>query len=115
DQYGVVFPDRFAVPVWSILLWGNGGDVVSADGKKALIDSPNSVGAVKYWSDLILNKQISPTGLTGVEADKLFQAGKAAMEINGPWGAGGFAAAGVNFGLGLVPAGPKARATIGIS
>lgn len=114
-QYGVVFPDQQAVQIWPVLMWENGGGVVSADGTKATIGSPASVAAVKYWADLVLNKHVSPTGLTGVDADKLFSAGKAAMELNGPWASGAYKAAGLNFGLGDIPAGPKGRATVGIS
>jgi multiple sugar transport system substrate-binding protein len=114
-QYGVVFPDRQAVQIWPVLMWEGGGGVVSTDGTKATIASPASVSAVKYWADLVLNKHVSPTGLTGVDADKLFSAGKAAMELNGPWASGAYKSAGLNFGLGDIPAGPKGRATVGIS
>jgi ABC-type glycerol-3-phosphate transport system substrate-binding protein len=114
-QYGVVFPDRMAVQIWPVLMWENGGGVVSADGKQATIGSAASVQAVNYWADLILSKHVSPTGLTGVDADKLFAAGKAAMELNGPWASGSYKSAGVNFGLGNIPAGTKGRATVGIS
>jgi multiple sugar transport system substrate-binding protein len=114
-QYGIVFPDQQAVQVWPVLMWENGGGVVSANGKQATIASPASVQAVKYWADLVLNKHVSPTGLTGVDADKLFAAGKAAMELNGPWASGAYKGDGLNFGLGNIPAGPKGRATVGIS
>jgi multiple sugar transport system substrate-binding protein len=113
-QYGVVFPETQAVPVWAILLWGNGGGVVSPDGKQAILGNPDSVQAVDFWSKLVLDKHISPIGLTGVDADKLMQSGKAAMMVNGPWAGDGLTQAKINYGLGKVPAGPKAQATIGI-
>ncbi|MFN8450513.1 MAG: extracellular solute-binding protein [Anaerolineae bacterium] len=51
--------------------------------------------------------------MTGVEADNLFQAGKAAMEIVGPWVSTGFHDAGVNFDICQIPAGPAGRFTQG--
>jgi multiple sugar transport system substrate-binding protein len=110
-QYGLTLPDHQTIPNWPILLWGNGADIV-ADGQPGLAD-PKAVEALKMWSDLVVNDKISPTGLTGAEADKLFETGKAAMGITGPWMTNGFTAAGLNYDVAPIPAGPAGPVTLG--
>lgn len=109
-QYGIAIGERETIPNWPILLWANGGDVVK-DGKSALSD-PRTVEALKTWSDLVKNDQVSPIGLTGAEADKLFMTGKAAMSVTGPWMVNGYTEAGVNFDVAPIPAGPAGPVTL---
>ena len=108
--YGLLLPDHETVPNWPILLWANGSDIVK-DGKANLTD-PKAVEALKTWSDLVVNDKISPTELTGADADKLFQSGKAAMEITGPWMTNGFTAAGLNYDVAPIPTGPGGPVTL---
>lgn len=108
--YGLLLPDHETIPNWPILLWANGSDIVK-DGKANLSD-PKAVDALKLWSGLVLNDKISPTGLTGADADKLFQSGKAAMEITGPWMTNGFTAAGLNYDVAPIPVGPGGPVTL---
>lgn len=105
EQYGTALPDHQTIQVWPILLWGNGGDLLT-------LNSPQSVQAVQQWSDLIVKDKISPTGLGGADADKLFQTGKAATNITGPWMTTGFKEAGLDFGVAMVPAGPAKGVTL---
>jgi multiple sugar transport system substrate-binding protein len=114
EQYGLALADHETIPMWPILVWGNGGDVVK-DGNEAMLDDPKTIEAVTTWSDLIKNDHISPIGLGGADADKLFQSKKAAMEVVGPWMTTGFKDAGIDFGLGMVPAGPEQQVTLGTS
>ncbi|MGN6101368.1 MAG: ABC transporter substrate-binding protein, partial [Devosia sp.] len=41
------------------MIWMNGGDIISADGKKAVINSPEAVAAIKFYTDFYKEK-ISP-------------------------------------------------------
>jgi multiple sugar transport system substrate-binding protein len=109
-QYGLLIPDHQTVPNWPILLWGNGSDIIK-DGKANLAD-PKAVDALKTWSDLVINDKITPVGLTGADADKLFQSGKAAMEITGPWMTNGFTAAKLNYDVAPIPTGPGGPVTL---
>ena len=111
-QYGLTLADHATIQMWPILQWMNGGDIVDAKGC-SVIDQPKSVDALKQWSDLVTKDHISPIGQTGADADTLFSAGKAAMEINGPWAAGGFRKAGINLGIAPVPVGPGGAVTLG--
>jgi multiple sugar transport system substrate-binding protein len=115
EQYGLSLGDHQTIAMWPILFWQNGGGVVSPDGKKATLTDPATVEAAKYWAGLVTKDKISPIGQTGADADKLFQTKKAAMEIVGPWMTTGFKEAGIDFGLAMPPAGPKANVTLGTS
>ena len=110
-QYGLTLPDHQTVPNWPILLWGNGADIIK-DGASGLAD-PKAIEALKIWSDLVVNDHISPVGLTGAEADKLFETGKAAMGVTGPWMTNGFSAAGLNYDVAPIPSGPGGPVTLG--
>lgn len=114
NQYGFVIADHAAVPVWASLLWSWGGGVVSADGAESLLDSSESVAAADYWVNLIREQHISPVGLSGVDAGAIFQAGRAAYVIEGPWASAGYREAGIDFGVTTVPAGPAAQASVAV-
>lgn len=101
DQYGFGVSGKVGLPLWPIFIWNNGGDIINNGEVK--INSQQAVDAVKSMSDLIINEKISPVGISGPETDKLFQTGKAAMHITGPWMIGGFENAGLNFGVAQMP------------
>ena len=108
-QYGIAIPEHDTVPNWPLFIWGNGGDV-TRDGKSALTD-PKTVQALQTWGDLVTKNMVSPFGLSGADADKLFQTGKAAMEITGPWQVQGYIDAKLNFDVTAPPAGPAGPVT----
>lgn len=111
-MYGLSLADHETIQMWPVLQWIEGGDIVDESGC-AVIDSPAGIKSLQTWSDLVTKNKISPVGLTGAESDSLFSAGKAAMQINGPWAAGGYTKAGVDFGVAPVPAGAGGPVTLG--
>lgn len=113
--YGLALGDHETVPMWPILLWGNGGGVVSDDGTTSMLADPATIEALDLWGGLVRDEGISPIGLTGADADKLFQTGRAAMEIVGPWMTTGFTEAGLDYGVAAVPEGPAGPVTLGTS
>ncbi|MEU6325066.1 ABC transporter substrate-binding protein [Streptomyces sp. NPDC047009] len=114
DQYALAMADHETAPAFPVVLWADGGGVVSQDGKKAMLDDPATVSAVEHWADLYRNKKVSPIGINGGDADKLFQTQKVAMEIVGPWDTSTFTQAGVNYGVSMPFAGSQARTTAAI-
>jgi multiple sugar transport system substrate-binding protein len=110
-QYGISLADHATIQMWPILQWMNGGDIVDAKGC-AVIASPASVQALQTWADLVTKDQVSPVGQTGSDADTLFSAKKAAMEINGPWAVAGFKSAGIDLGIAPVPVGAGGPVTL---
>lgn len=113
EQYGFGIATKMTIPMWPILIWGNGGDYIDYENMKSLMNSEKTIEAVEIFSDLILNNHISPPILTGAEVDKLFMTQKSAMLMNGPWMVNGFKDAGLNFGVAPVPAGPEREVTLG--
>ncbi|MEU0105665.1 ABC transporter substrate-binding protein [Streptomyces sp. NPDC006251] len=111
DTYPIALADHETIPMYPVLLWQGGGGVVSQDGKRAMLDDPATVAAVKHWVGLVRDKKISPIGLGGADADKLFQTQKAAMEIVGPWDTTTFTQSHVDYGVTMPFAGPKAQVT----
>ena len=107
-QYGLVLADNQTIQMWPILGWLGGGDIVNGKGC-SVVQSAASQAALKPWVDLVSQDKISPVGLTGAEADSLFSAGKAAMELNGPWAAPGYKSAGIDLGVAPVPAGSDGK------
>lgn len=111
SQYGLSLADHATIQMWPVLQWMNGGDIVDDEGC-ATVSSPESVEALEQWSSLVMQDKISPVGQTGADADTLFSAKKAAMEINGPWAAAGFREAGVDLGIAQVPEGSAGPTTL---
>lgn len=107
-QYGLALADNQTIQMWPILQWMEGGDIVNAKGC-SVVQTPAGQKSLKTWSDLVVNDHIAPVGLTGAQADSLFAAGKAAMELNGPWADASYKAAGLDFGVAKVPTGVSGR------
>ena len=107
-QYGLALADHETIQMWPILQWLEGGDIVDSKNCSAL-SSSRGQASLKPWTDLVAKDKISPVGLSGAEADSLFSAGKAAMEMNGPWAAAGYEKAGVNFGIATIPVGADGK------
>jgi multiple sugar transport system substrate-binding protein len=70
------------------LIYQNKGTVISKDGKKSGFDDPNTIAAIKYWSDMINVYKVSPDlkRMTDTDPDALFMSGKIAMKFSGSWG-----------------------------
>ncbi len=111
-QYGLVLADHQTIPMWPILVWGNGGNFVDAAGATSALNDPKTVEALQMWGEMVATDKISPVGLTGAEADKLFETGKAAMEMNGPWMTTGYTKAGLDYDVAPIPAGPAGQVTL---
>ena len=67
------------------LIWMNGGDVISADGKTATVNSPAAVAAIKFYTDFYKNGTSPDSTLQndGVANRTLFIAKKVAMYQSG--------------------------------
>lgn len=111
--YGLALADNNTIQMWPILQWLEGGDIVDQQ-NCSVLQTPAGQNSLKTWSDLVVNDKIAPVGLTGAEADSLFAAGKAAMEMNGPWAAPTFKDAGIDLGIATIPlAADGSKVTLG--
>lgn len=66
-------------------VWGAGGDLLSADGKRILFNQPKALAGFRAYFALGRYLADEARGLTDTESDTLFQAGKAAVTVSGPW------------------------------
>lgn len=114
DAYGVALAETETIPMWPILIWAGGGEIVTDEGCSGL-DDPATLEAVEAWAEPIVSQDISPVGETGAGTDNLFAAEQAALQMNGPWAAAGYEEAGVNFGLAEIPEGPNGKVTLASS
>ncbi|QQA43515.1 ABC transporter substrate-binding protein [Pelagovum pacificum] len=67
-------------------VWMNGGDLISEDGTEAIINSPEAVEAVKYWTDMYVDLGVSPTSTLendGTANRRLFIADTVSMYQSG--------------------------------
>lgn len=110
-QYGLSLADHETIQMWPVLQWMDGADIVD-DQNCAVVGSPESVSSLREWAGLVTEQGISPVGLTGAESDSLFAAGKAALQINGPWAAAGYTDAGIDLGVAPVPVGDAGPVTL---
>lgn len=113
DQYALAIGDHSTVPVFPTLLWNGGGGVISEDGTVSLLGDPATVEAATHWVDLVREDQITPVGMSGADADQLFQSELAAVTLNGPWLTSGLSEAGVDYGVTRPFAGPGGEDILG--
>lgn len=85
EKYGFVMgwnADNFVQFVLS-----NGGNIWSEDGSTSTIDSQESIEALEYWRDLVVDFQLTTSASDQAQMgpDAYFQAGRAAMYMDGTW------------------------------
>lgn len=69
-------------------IWMNGGDLISKDGKTAVVNKPAAVQAVKFWTDLYTKYKVSPPSTLendGLGNRRLFVAKTVAMYQTGQY------------------------------
>jgi multiple sugar transport system substrate-binding protein len=96
NQFGLALPTS---TTYMQFLWANGGDAVDTATNKNLLDSKENIETLKWLQDLVVNKKVSPSNITGPEADTMLQAGQIAMYMSGPWQINGLRSQGINFGI----------------
>jgi arabinogalactan oligomer/maltooligosaccharide transport system substrate-binding protein len=80
-------------------LYGAGGQYVDAQGT-AHLDSPQALATAQFIRSL---QGTMPKDIDGNAADALFNDGKAAIELTGPWRVNGLQKQGMKFGLAKIP------------
>src|SRR5207302_992263 len=83
-------------------LTGFGGRIFEEPGHRAVLDSPQAVAALEFVRKLALEDRVIPEEPNSVLVTSLFNQGKAAMVINGPWFIGEIAK-GIEFGVAPLP------------
>jgi ABC-type glycerol-3-phosphate transport system substrate-binding protein len=74
---------RFTIPS---TIWQFGGGLISDDGKKSLLNDPNTIAALQYWYDLIYKYKVVPPATPGVPTPpELFKTNSIALMWDGTW------------------------------
>ena len=82
-------------------LFGMGGSIFTPEGKVKL-NTPENARALVFVRDLVLKHRITPEEATSALVSQLFNEGRAAMVINGPWFIGEIEK-GVNYAVAPLP------------
>jgi len=97
--------------VWFSLPFFNtfGAKLISGDGTKCLLNSEEAVKAIQLKADLFLTHKIEAGAWRagGTTPEQGFQNQLYAMILSGPWNLPKFINSKIDFGIGLIPAGPK--------
>lgn len=115
DRFGIAFDAQTGGTFmfrWMPFVWSNGGDILSADGTKSTINTPQALEALQLWVDFVQKDKVTPPGTATFSGDDLraaFQAGKIAMMVNGNAIVAQVNrdAPNVKYGTSLIPASPK--------
>ena len=102
---------------WQTYVWSNGGDLISKDKTRCLLDQPEAIEALKWMSDLRNKYHVAPTAqdMADLSSTKLFTNGQTGMYFSGSWAVplyfdkdikGAF-----EYDVAPVPKGPVCRAT----
>jgi multiple sugar transport system substrate-binding protein len=88
QQFGWTMPandSEDTVWHWEAMLWEAGGDILNADNTKAAFDSPQGLQAMTMLRDMAVTDESVYLDTTNSKYTDLFNAGKIAMMITGPW------------------------------
>jgi len=100
---------------WSIILWANGGTLLSTDNKKATFNGPEGVTAMKWYVNLVKSGLASKAcaEYNQPQADAAFINENVAMCYMGPWNIANIEQENptLNFDVVEPPVGPKGKAS----
>ena len=105
QQYGFAFPvDGTEDTVWhyDAMLWEANGDILNADNTEAAFNSPAGVEALTTLQEMaVTDKSVFLDQQNVGKIDDLFNAGKIAMDVTGPWALSGYPD--INYGVQIMP------------
>jgi multiple sugar transport system substrate-binding protein len=70
-----------ALSTWAGMVWGNGGELLSADGTQTLLNTPEAAAGVQFAADMVNVHRVAPApkDAGGPDPVELFQSQKVAM------------------------------------
>lgn len=101
-QFGV----RFNTWMWHLMVPSNNASVIAPDGSKMNLDDPAVIDAVQKLADLIYVHHVAPSPIQEKNLPQpalAVQSRKVAMNLDGQWVQLDLGAAGVNYGVGVLP------------
>ncbi len=120
-HYGIYIPlgsSEWISYLWEGLLWANGGQFLSSDGKSVAFDSKAGVDALTTWVDLIRKDHAAPMNsyaeAGSYDGAPAFAGGNVSMIIEGQFALQPFREAKIDFGVAPFPAGTSGKSATGI-
>ncbi len=117
DVYGATI--GFSMNRFPSYIWQNGGEIISKDQKRCLMDSPEAIEAIRWMYDIMWVDKSAPTGYTQVEGasqqttDIFFKEQHLAMLLTTRWAYGDlFGKTDFVWDVAPLPRGPVNRATV---
>lgn len=101
-QFGV----RFHTWMWHLMVPSNDTSVIAPDGSRMNLDDPAVIDAVQKLADLIYVHHVAPSPIQEKNLPQpalALQSRKVAMDLDGQWVQLDLGAAGVNYGVGILP------------
>jgi multiple sugar transport system substrate-binding protein len=77
-QFGVLFS---SLEAWTFL-WAFGGDILTADGSRCVMDTPEAIRGLQYLQDLLFKWHVTPTAAESALSAYTFESGRIAMLFN---------------------------------
>lgn len=79
DQFGFVNANSYNR--WPAWVWMNGGEIMSPDLKKCLLDQPDAIGGLQFYVNLSVKEHVAPTSTQnlGQSFEDMFKSERAAM------------------------------------
>jgi ABC-type glycerol-3-phosphate transport system substrate-binding protein len=115
DKEEGVFGIGLTYSLWWTLpfFYTHGATLLSEDGTRCLLNSPEGVAAFQLKVDMYQKHGIEGGAWRagGIANDLGFQNGRYAMILNGPWAVESLKRTGIDFGVGLIPEGPEGTHT----
>ena len=112
DQFGFVNINSYNR--WPAWVWMNGGDILTPDMKKCLMDDPKAIQGLEFYVNLSVKDHVAPTSTQtlGQSFQEMFMAERAAMIADSRYAYKVFSK-GMPFrwDIAHMPKGPKCRAT----
>lgn len=85
-QYGLCLPMMNVDSTLETVIWQNGGQLMSTDGKTCLIDSAQAKGALQFIHDLTFKYHVAPSNSALTKyGEEEFPSGSFAMVYQGSW------------------------------
>ncbi len=81
-QFAFLLSDS-GIDTWNLFLRSNGTDIVSKDGTKCLLDTPEAIEAIQFYADLINKHRVAPSA-SQVGDIPMWETGKAVMSPANP-------------------------------
>jgi len=112
DQYGIASmgPSEWSAVIMDSFIYSNGGRVLTEDGMKAAINSPEAIEALQFYKDQEACSAPGTNNRVEAEAVGLFTAGKAAIVFVGSWQQDTFKSSKIDWGIAMMPT-PKEGGT----